>query len=209
MPIITSVSVQEKNKKRCNLFIDGKFYSGITLDTALRYGLKTNMEISERQLSEIVLDSNKLEALTLSINYVTKTLKTKKQVKTYLLGKGFTDEIVWYCIDKLKEYKYIDDCEYAKRYIETTSKSQGKRLLEYKLMMKGVKKEDINFAYEECDVPHKENALAVAEKHIKNKERTKENLAKTYRYLVGRGFSYEEANYAISKIKEDNWWKEY
>lgn len=204
MPIITSISVQEKNKKRCNLFIDGEFYSGVSLETALKFRLKNGMELSQTQLDEIIFESNKLEALALSINYVTKALKTKKQVKTFLLGKGYSDDVVWYCIDKLKEYKYLDDTEYAKRYIESVSKNQGLHLTEYNLMMKGVKKEDIAKAYSECDVSYKENAFLVAEKHIKSKERTKENLSKTYRYLIGRGFSYEEANFAISKLKEDD-----
>ncbi|MBQ8426282.1 MAG: RecX family transcriptional regulator [Clostridia bacterium] len=204
MPLITSISVQEKNKKRCNLFINGEFYAGISLECALKYRLKKGLELSQNELTEIILESNKVEALSLGIKYVTNALKTKKQVKTYLLGKGYSEEVVWYCIDKLKEYKYIDDAEYAKRYIESVSKNQGTRLTEYKLMMKGVKKEDIAFAYSECDIPHNENAFSVAEKHIKHKERTKENLSKTYRYLIGRGFSYEEANFAISKLKEDS-----
>jgi regulatory protein len=203
MPVITSVSVQEKNKKRCNLFVDGEFFSSISLEIALKYRLKNGLEISQSELCEIVNESNKIEALSLAINYVTKALKTKKQVKNYLSGKGYQEEVVWYCIDKLKEYKYVDDSEYAKRYIESVSKNQGTRLTEYKLMMKGVKKEDIANAYEECEIPHKENALAVAQKHIKNKERTTENLSKTYRYLIGRGFSYDEAGFAISKLKEE------
>ena len=35
-----------------------------------------------------------------------------------------------------------------------------------------------------------------AEKYLKNKETTKENMAKAYRYLIGRGFSYEVATFA-------------
>ena len=35
-------------------------------------------------------------------------------------------------------------------------------------------------------------------------ELNKENVAKTYRYLISRGFSYEQANYAIEKLKEED-----
>ena len=204
MPKITSLSVQDKNKKRCNLFVDGEFYAGITLESALINRLKVGMELSSDEFAKIVVESNKTDALTLAINYVTKALKSKNQVKEYLLRKGFNEDVVWYCIDKLKEYNYIDDAEYAKRYIESTSKSQGKRLIEYKLMMKGVKKSDISDAQEECAIEYKDNAFHVAMKHIKNKEKNNENLSKTYRYLISRGFSYDEANYAVSKLKEED-----
>jgi len=204
MAKITALSVQEKNKKRCNLFIDGEFFSGVSLETVMKFRLKIGQEIDQKDLADLVFDSEKILALEKAITYTTKALKTKKQVRTYLLGKGYSEDVVWYCIDKLVEYKYIDDTEYAKRFIESTSKNQGKRLTEYKLMMKGVKKEDISVAFENTDVPSKENAKVLAEKHIRNKELTKENVAKTYRYLIGKGFSYEEASYAISFFKDND-----
>ena len=104
----------------------------------------------------------------------------------------------------MKEYDYIDDVEYSKRYVLSKSKTQGKKLVEYNLMIKGVKKQDIEDAYSESDINAQENAKAVAEKHLKNKERTKENIAKTYGYLIGKGFSYDEASYALSFFDEDN-----
>ena len=49
----------------------------------------------------------------------------------------------------------------------------------------------------------KENAKNIAIKHFRGKEKTKENLAKTYRYLIGKGFSYEEASFAIDHLKAE------
>lgn len=204
MPIVTSISVQEKNKKRCNLFVDGTFYAGITLECALINRLKRGMIISQKELDLIVFESNKQEAFNLSIKYVSNSIKTKKQVKDYLVNKGYAEDIVWYCIDKLKEYNYVDDVEYCKRYIESVSKKQGRRLTEYKLMLKGVRKEDIESAYDECEFSSKNYIVDIAKKHFKDKDITKENLAKTYKYLIGKGFSYEDANYAISKLKEED-----
>ena len=204
MAKITAITAQEKNKKRCNLFIDEQFFTGVSLETVLKYCLKVGQEIDQKDLADLVLDSEKVVAIEKAVAYTSKSLKTKKQVKTYLEGKGFTYEVVKHCIDKLVEYNMIDDKEYSKRYIESASKKQGKRLTEYKLMMKGVKKDDISLAYEDSNVCDKENAKIVAEKHIRNKEKTKENIAKTYRYLIGKGFSYDEASYAISFFKEED-----
>ncbi len=198
---ITAISVQEKNKDRCNLFLDGEFYAGISLEVALLKGLKVGESISEEALISIVFESDKAEALKRAINYVSKALKTKKQLKVYLIQKGYCEEVVKYCLEKLSEYKLIDDVEYSRRYIESVSKKQGMRLTEYKLMMKGVKKADIDLAKGDIDLSEIDSAFEIAKKHLKNKEITKENLAKTYKYLIGKGFSYEQANYAISKFK--------
>lgn len=204
MPKITSISAQTKNKDRCNLFVDGSFFAGVSLITVMKNRIKVGDEIDEKALKEILEESERSIALNKAADYISKSLKTKKQVKEYLLKKGYDEQTVWYCIDKLKEYDYIDDVEYSKRYVLSKSKTQGKRLVEYNLMMKGVKKQDIEDAYSESDINAKENAKVVAEKHLKNKERTKENIAKTYRYLIGKGFSYDEASYALSFFDEDN-----
>lgn len=204
MPIITEIKIQEKNKKRCNLFIDGEFFSSISLETTLKNNLKKGQEVDQKELSILIEESNKVEALSKAVDYVSKALKTKRQVKDYLIKKGYTEEIAWYCVDKLKEYDYINDEKYSERFIESTSKTQGRKLVEYKLMMKGVRKEDIALAYENVEVDNKENAKNIAEKYLKNKEKTKENLAKAYRYLIGKGFSYEEASFALSQFNGDN-----
>ena len=204
MPIITEIKIQEKNKKRCNLFIDGEFFSSISLETTIKNNLKKGQEVDQKELSVLIEESNKVEALSKAVDYVSKALKTKRQVKDYLIKKGYTEEIAWYCVDKLKEYDYINDEKYSERFIESTSKTQGRKLVEYKLMMKGVRKEDIALAYENVEVDNKENAKNIAEKYLKNKEKTKENLAKAYRYLIGKGFSYEEASFALSQFNGDN-----
>ena len=71
----------------------------------------------------------------------------------------------------------------------------------YKLMAKGVKKEDVESAYDASGGSAKDNAAALAIKRLKNKEINKENILKTYRYLISRGFSYEEAEFAITPFK--------
>lgn len=203
MARISSIKVQEKNSSRCNVYVDGEFFAGISLELVMQFRLKVDMKIDKNLLYEILNENEKKDALNKAVSYISKTLKTKRQIKDYLIKKGYSEEIAWYCVDKLKEYGYIDDCSYSKRYIESLSKTQGKRLIEYKLMMKGVKKEDISTAYEEVDIDSKESAKIIAEKYLKNKEKTKETIAKTYRYLIGKGFSYEEADYALSQFKEE------
>ena len=204
MPKITDISYQNQNKKRCNLFLDGEFLCGLSLESVIKFRLKVGQEIEKDALTELIKDNERIEALSKAADYVSKSLKTKRQVKDYLLRKGYSEELAWEIVDKLKEYDYINDKEYSKRYIESVSKTQGKRLVEYKLMSKGVKKDDIEHAYTETDINSKENAKIVVEKYLRNKEKTKENIAKAYRYLIGRGFSYDEASFALSKVDDDD-----
>lgn len=200
MAKITAITAQEKHKDRVNLFVDDEFFSGLSLEISMLNRLKVGMEVDREKLKEIVEQSERVDAFNKALNYISKTLKTKKQVKDYLTRKGYSEDIIFYCIDKLKEYDYINDVEYSKRYISSQNKTNGKRLLEYKLMAKGVNKQDVFSAFGDCEIDGKLNAKLVAEKYIKNKERSIEVKAKTYRYLISRGFSYDEANFAVSEL---------
>ena len=203
MSKITSITVQDKDKTRCNVFIDGEFSFAISVESAIKLRLKKGDELTQKQIKEFALDGQKSKALSKGVAYASKMLKTNKQVKTYLYSKGFSDNVVYYVTEKLKEYGYINDFNFAKRYIECNNSTKGRRLLEYKLMEKGVSKTDIKNAFEEFDIPSEENALFLARKHFKNKEKTFENLSKTYKYLIGKGFSYSDAESAISELKKE------
>ncbi len=200
---ITQITIQEKNKERCNIFLDGEYSFSVSLELVLKYRLQVGTELSEKQIEEISFNEQKREALNKAIFYVSKTIKTRKQIKTYLYGKGYASSVVNFVVEKLQEYSYVNDVDYARQYIENCSNNQGRRLIEYKLMSKGISKEDIELAFSNVSVPQNENAKHVAEKYLKNKELTKENLAKAFRYLISRGFSYEEVDYALKEFKEN------
>ena len=203
MAKITKIEVQKKDKNRCNLFLDGEFLAGVSLETAIKEGLKEGKELDKNKLGEIIFTQEKEKALKKAIDYISKALKTKRQVIEYLERKEYSTEVINITISKMLEYGLIDDVEFSRRYIESTSKKQGKKLIEFKLMSKGVKKQDIEKAYESIEETDEDGVYNLAIKHLKNKERTRENLGKTYKYLVGKGFLFEEIDRAMSRIKEE------
>ena len=82
MSKITQISTQSKNKERCNVFVDEEFAIGVSLETVMKFRLKVGMEITKEKLLEITLDAEKTDAMNKAVGYVSKTLKTKKQVVT-------------------------------------------------------------------------------------------------------------------------------
>ena len=135
---ITDIKLQAKNKERCNIYIDNSFCCGILLETVILNKLKVGLEISAEELGRIQLESEKRTVFDKTLDYISKTQKTEKQIKDKLKEKGYLKETIDYVIDKLKEYKFIDDFEYAKSYIRLYKEKKGKKLLEYELMQKGV-----------------------------------------------------------------------
>ena len=199
MKKITDIKPQVKNPTRCNIYLDNSFYCGLELETIMKNRLKIGTEIAEERLNEIQTESESLRALDKALNFISLSKKTKKEVEDYLKKKGYLGGTIETVISKMSAYKFINDEEYAKDYVKSYSKKKGNRLLAAELKRKGVSDSEISEAIEERS-DESEGANAVAEKYLRGKERTKENAVKCYRYLLGKGFSYDVAKEEAFKL---------
>ena len=201
MSKITAIQPQVKDKKRVNVYIDGEFSCGLSLETVYKYNLICGLEITAEKLSRMQFESEKQGATEKAVSYISRSMKTEKEVKDYLLKKGYIDTVVFYVLDKLKSYGYVDDFAYAKAYINSVKNKKGFKLISFELYKKGIDKDTVLSAWEETE-KSEDACLNVAEKYMKNKEIDDKNIKKLYSHLLSKGFSYDEAGEAVSKIKD-------
>ena len=123
---ITKIEVQKNNNQKANLFLDEVFFSRIYLDTCVKYGLKSGLEIEEDKLKQIIHESEKKLAVNFAVNYIGSAIKTRKQIRDYLKKKEFDAESIEYVVSKLEEYKYIDDEACVASYVNFYSSKYGK-----------------------------------------------------------------------------------
>ena len=192
MKKITDIKPQIKTPTRVNIYLDNSFYCGLELETLMKNRLKIGMEIEEERLDEIQKESEASRAFDRALNFISRSKKTRKQVKTYLAGKGYTEKTIDFVIEKMEGYAFINDGEYAEEYAAAYSKNKGKRLIALELKQKGVSEKDMKVALENVG-DESENAAAVARKYMKNKEKSRENTLKCYKYLLSKGFDYDTA----------------
>ncbi len=202
MKTITDLKPQVKNSKRVSVFLDGHYTLGLDLITCMQLRLKVGDTVEESELVKAQILSETNLAFDIALNKLSKSYKTTKEIIKVLKDKGFVDEIIEKVIEKLVNYKYLDDTEYAKRYVATYSKSCGKKMLKYKLMQKGISESIIDSVLTD-DLSCEETAYKIAEKYLKNKELNKQNILKCYKYLLSKGFSYDEAKVVVDKFNID------
>ena len=196
---ITAITPQIKDKKRCNIFIDGRFYCGLTLETTVKNRLKVGQIISPDTLSQIQLESEKGVALDKALTHISATRKTEKQVRDFLSQKGYLSNVTDYVIEKMKGYGFLNDAEYAEAYAACVGAKKGKRLIRMELKGKGVSDEELESAMDGLDEETQtEAAKRILEKYMRSKTADKETLYKAFRYLLGKGFEVETAKRALS-----------
>jgi len=200
---ITAITPQLKDKTRCNIFIDGRFYCGLTLETTIKYRLKAGQTVDPVFLSEIQLESEKNTALDKALTHLCATRKTEKQIRDFLSKKGYLPAVVEFVLEKMRGYNFLNDSEYAESYVEAQGAKKGERLIRMELKAKGVSEEEIDGALENLNEETQEDAARkILEKYMRGKNADKETLSKAFRYLMSKGFTYETAKSALSELAD-------
>lgn len=191
-----------KNKLNSNNFI-ATTDCGVFLlhsDVILQQGISKG-EIEDELFFSAVSDSAYIIALEMASTYLANSVKTEKQVKDYLYKKSFKTEIVSEVIAKLKEYKVLDDAQFAELYVRSNS-NFSKTKLRHKLCGFGIKQDVV--ARSLSDVDDYESCYICAKKFLKNKVIDNRNKIKLTRRLQSQGFSWED----IKRVLNEYSWQE-
>ncbi len=203
MKKVTKIEVQQKNKKRVSVYLDGEFFLGMDYFTLLSQRIKVGQEIDEEKIAEIVFEVEYSSAYEKALGYVSKMMRTKMQMIIYLKNKGYDGKIIAKVIDKLIELGLIDDENFAKKFINEKKGSAGKKKLEFDLKQKGVKAEIIDAELEKIEDEF-EACYFVAKKKVKDKPLDQKEKDRCYRYVLSRGFSWETAKAVVERIEKEN-----
>ena len=200
---ITAITPQVKDKTRCNIFIDGRFCCGLSLETAVKNRLKVGQCVAPEYLAELQLDSEKQKALDKALVHISATRKTEKQIRDFLKQQGYLTSVSDYVVEKMRSYAFIDDGEYAKAYAECARGKKGSRLIALELKAKGVSDEIAKKAVADIDEQSEmQVAVAILEKYMRGRTVDRTVLQKAFRYLLGKGFPYEIVKDALAKWGE-------
>src|SRR5258706_3885197 len=146
-----------------------------------------------------------------TMNRAVKLLAAKprsvRELSERLLEKVWTDEeIVGSVIEKLKEYKYLDDEQFARDLAESKlrQKPQGKRRLQQTMSQKKLDKETVENAIAEAfeKLPEDDLIDLAIEKRLrlKGKPETREDTKKFYDHLLRQGFGYDLIREKMSAV---------
>lgn len=198
MAEITSIEPQIKDKTRCNVYVDGRFYCGIKLEVAVKYRLKAGMHVEKERLDEIQLETEKSQAIDKAMTHLSASMKTRKQMRDFLSKKGYTEAVINYVLERLEYHKFVDDYAYCRAYVQSV-KGKGKRALEADLIKRGAERGAIEAALEDTEEDG-DAAFAVLEKYMRGKPTDKQTMYKGFKYLLSKGYSYDTAKSALERL---------
>lgn len=192
--------IESVTKTKFKVYVEEQFAFVLYKSELSRYRIVTDEEITEDTFQkikkEVILKRAKLRALHL-LNDMD---RTEMQLRTKLKQGFYTEDIIEQTIEYVKSFGYIGDASYARRYIQSRQKNKSKKEIYVELCKKGVTKEEIDSAMEECyeNQGEEEAIRTLLRKKKYNSEQASEvETQKIYGYLARKGFSYDQIRQVI------------
>lgn len=196
--IVTKIEPVTKTKLK--VYVEEQFAFVLYKSELSRYRIVADGELTEDAFQkikkEVVLKRAKLRALHL-LNDMD---RTEAQLRTKLKQGLYTEDIIEQTIEYVKSFGYIGDASYARRYIQSKQRNKSKKEIYAELCKKGISKDEIDSAMEECYEEQREEETIrtlLRKKNYNPEQATDVEKQKIYGYLVRKGFTYEQIRQVI------------
>ena len=197
--IISNISFE---KKKFHILFDSGEEIEISEETLIEFGLYKGQEVEDEIIDKLKFEDEKTEAFLLSYRFLQRN-KTEKQLIDYLYKNKISGEIIDTVIPILNEKKYLNDEDYARRYLNDAMniKKYGKIKIIYMLRSKGIKNDIIEKIMRDYDYELEYlNAEDLLSKKLDAEEKDPKKINSAKKYLQGRGFEFEIINFAVDEF---------
>lgn len=194
---VTDIKQQVKRQDRYSIFIDGKYSFSLSEGELLAQGLKIGNEFTPEEFAAVKDDAIIDKGIYRVLDLLSRRPRSKWEIEDYLKRKGYNPEEITKIVDRLEDKGYIDDLNFAKRWVENRRllKPISKRKLRMELKQKRVDDEIVQTVLEDDQT----DELQVLRELI-NKKRGQtryQDDQKLIAYLARQGFNYSDIKEAM------------
>lgn len=202
MQEITSIKTQ-KNGRRVNIYLDGKYEFAISLEDLSKQGLLVGQKLSEQKVEELKQRGEAHKHYLNLIKFVSLRPRSVKEVQDWMRRKKVEERDRSKLFSKVNRYVRVDDKEFSRWWVRQriSFRPRSKQQLLYELYQKGIDKRVAEEAVEDSDFEEEEMARILLERHLKKlKNSSKQDLyKKSVAYLARRGFNWNVVKNVIDR----------
>ena len=157
--------IKEHNKTKYKVYVDYEFAFVLYKGELHKYGIKKDAVLPEeiyRELTQnVLLKRAKLRAM----NLLTKRPYTEARLREKLAEAMYPEKCLEQAVAYVKSFGYLDDKAYAEDYIAYRIESQSRKVIERKLLQKGI---DAKVIQECMSALQEENVAEMELEQIRN-----------------------------------------
>ncbi|MGC4105039.1 MAG: RecX family transcriptional regulator [Thermomicrobiales bacterium] len=137
---ITAITPQRHDPERVSIFLDGAFAFGLHAALVLEHGLQPGFDLDEATARDLLAADEIRRAIATALNALAYRARSEGEIAQRLRQKGFEQPSIDATLERLRDWRYVDDHDFASRWIENRQehRPRSERMLSQELRQKGV-----------------------------------------------------------------------
>lgn len=119
--VITSISVQKKNKQRYSIFVDEEYLIGVSEQTLLKFNLTKGEQITHALLRKIEREEGRFTVKSYMMKRLGDRDHSRKELFTKAIRKEYPKNVIDNVLDELEEKGYLNDSSFAEKFAQDKS----------------------------------------------------------------------------------------
>ncbi|SFP57072.1 recombination regulator RecX [Salibacterium halotolerans] len=205
---IAKLTTQQKRTDRFNVFLeDGgteEYAFSVDEQVLVAWQLQKGMTLSGQDIEAIKAADQHRKCWNDALHYLAHSMRTEYQVRQHLLQKEYEPDMVESAVSRLKEYRFLQDEEFAMAFVRTkiNTSDKGPVVVKEQLYQKGVAEDPAEHALQQFTP---EMQLEAAHTFLEKKGKPKKNESasamkiRLLNALMRKGFFRETAQEAWNR----------
>ena len=206
MAKITQIKPQ-KNNKRVNIYLDGKFAFGLDLENYVKLGLKVEQVLTDEEDEEIVRKAEFQKAYDKLLGFATLRPRSEFEIKMWFNKHKIHESLQDDLVKRLIKLELLDDNKFASWWVKQRNefRPRSKRQLYSELRKKGMDKEITDQVLQETKIDEEKIAADLLKKREYKWEKLDKftKRKKMSEYLARKGFDWGVIKRAVDDSLEN------
>jgi regulatory protein len=197
---ITALELQEHNRERVNVFLDGAFAFGLTLIEAAR--LRKGQYLTDSEIAALRARDGVEQAYDRAVKFLGQRPRSTGEIRHYLGDKQIDLAAIDEVIARLESQGYVDDLAFARYWVANRQqfRPRGARALRFELREKGLSPSAIDEALDGFDADDAAYQAALDQARRFRGLDCRAFREKLGSFLTRRGFDYDTAREVINRL---------
>lgn len=205
--LISSVTVQKRNKQRYSIFVNEQFLLGVNEQTLIKFNLSKGVEVTPLLFKKMQREEGRFAVKKYLLKLLGRRDHARRELLTKALRKDYTREVVHNVLDELEEKGYIDDAGFARKYAADQYRLNkwGPAKIKAHLFKKGIRRtvaeQSIREVFKNEDLEETFiHLVGKRKRHFRKEVHLLKRKQKIIRYLAGKGYRSSDIYRSIDKL---------
>ncbi|HEX5992003.1 MAG TPA: regulatory protein RecX [Thermomicrobiales bacterium] len=200
---ITALRPTKRDPDRIAVDLDGSFALALPAALVADEHLEVGEVLDGERVSALLAADQASRATEAALVYLGYRPRSEKEVRHRLRRGGYEQEAIDHAISRLHEWRYLDDADFARRWVENraTHRPRGRRLLQQELRHKGIDTETAREAIDDAALDETGAAEELARRRLPaySGDEPAAIRRRLGAYLARRGYSYDVIRTALDR----------